>query len=74
MNLSAMKKQSNGVNRLGMTLSGEDLLKVILKILGFLTRIGRKEKEICDEENDKVKKDSETGISKSYIGKGKQTY
>lgn len=64
MNLSAMKKQSNGVNRFGMTLSREDLLKVILKILGFLTRIGRKEKEICDEENDKVKKDSETGISK----------
>lgn len=59
-----MKKQSNGVNRFGMTLSREDLLKVILKILGFLTRIGRKEKEICDEENDKVKKDSETGISK----------
>lgn len=35
---------------------GEDLWKLILKILGFLKRTGRKEEEIYGEENDRVKK------------------
>lgn len=46
-----------------MVLSGEALLELVLKIFRFLTRLGRKEKEIYGEENDRVKKDSETGIS-----------
>lgn len=40
----------------GMTLCGEDLGELILKILGFLTRTDRKEEEIYGEENDRVKK------------------
>ena len=39
-----------------MTLCGEDLGELILKILGFLTRTDRKEEEIYGEENDRVKK------------------
>lgn len=35
---------------------GEDLWELILKILGFLKRTGRKEEEIYGEENDRVKK------------------
>lgn len=52
-----------------------DLLEFVWKISGFLMRMSRKEREINLWEGKWYnKKDSETGISRSYTGEGKQTY